>query len=115
MSKQKQHAPEFKAKVALEALKGQEPVSELASRFGVHPTMNQLGFIETIYRFSEGRLSGVVRSTRDNTRLPQPIQFPRSRNESVRPPPTFGTWQRPDRNFRHSGLPPERPLHGRGG
>lgn len=37
-SKRKNHSREFKAKVALEALKGIHTLSELASRYKVHPT-----------------------------------------------------------------------------
>ena len=33
----KQYSPDFKAKVAMEALKGQETIAELAIRFEVHP------------------------------------------------------------------------------
>jgi transposase-like protein len=32
------HGAEFKAKVALAALKGDKPLAELAEHFGVHPT-----------------------------------------------------------------------------
>ena len=39
MTQRKVHKPEFKAQVALEALKGEQTVSELSIRFGVHPTM----------------------------------------------------------------------------
>ncbi len=48
MSKRRQHAPEFKAKVALKAVKGDQTVSELASRFAVQgrkiaPDRNRCG------------------------------------------------------------------------
>jgi transposase len=38
-NKRKKYNPEFKAKVALAALKKEETTSELAARVGVHPTI----------------------------------------------------------------------------
>ena len=37
MAQRKRHSAEFKAKVALAALKGQQTLNELASMYGVHP------------------------------------------------------------------------------
>lgn len=37
--KRKQYNPEFKAKVALAAIKNEETIAQLASRYEVHPTV----------------------------------------------------------------------------
>ena len=43
MSIRKQHAPKFKTKVALEALKGRDTIAALAQRFGYTRTRSALG------------------------------------------------------------------------
>jgi transposase len=35
----KRYSPDFKAKVALEAIKGEQTIAELAARHGIHHTM----------------------------------------------------------------------------
>jgi transposase-like protein len=37
-SRRRQHTPQFKAKVALEAAKGNKTTAQLAELYGVHPT-----------------------------------------------------------------------------
>jgi len=39
MGKRKSYSPEFKAKVAIEAIKGEKTISQIASEFGVHPIL----------------------------------------------------------------------------
>jgi transposase len=37
--KRKQYSPQFKAKVAIDAIRGQKTTAELASQYEIHPTM----------------------------------------------------------------------------
>ena len=39
MKKRKNHSPEFKAKVALEAIREEITLAELSKKYGVHPNM----------------------------------------------------------------------------
>ena len=40
-NKRRNHSAAFKARVALEAVKGEQTLSELSARFGIHPTQIQ--------------------------------------------------------------------------
>ncbi len=62
MPKQRRrHSPEFKAKVALEAIKSQKTVNEIASEYNIHPnqvsTWKQevLQGLETLFRQPNGQ------------------------------------------------------------
>lgn len=52
MSKRRNHDAAFKARVALEALKGERTVSELATAYEVHPTM--------VHQWKEALLEGAA-------------------------------------------------------
>ena len=103
--KRKQHTPAFKAQVALAALKGDKTVNELASQFGVHPTLihgwkkQLLDGAEQVFghgtkagdggrRGREGRAVRADRSAQDGTGVAQKKSL-RARLSSC------GLWSRP--------------------
>ena len=70
MGKRKSYSPEFKAKVAIEAIKGEKTISQIASDFGVHPilvTKWKKQFLENSYKVfsSEGNKEKELQKTID--------------------------------------------------
>jgi transposase-like protein len=65
----RRHSSEFKARVALEALKGQKMLNEMASEFGVHPVQIAQWKRQLIDASPAAFASGSGRHTRDQEQL----------------------------------------------
>lgn len=71
-TKRNRYSIEFKAKVALEAIKGEQTITELGSRYGLHPNM-----ITTWKRQAIENLAETFSTKAERTRT---ADDPRSRN-----------------------------------
>lgn len=65
MAKRKNHSPEFKAKVALEAIREEITLADLSRKYGVHPNMISPWKRSAIANMA----SGVERGKSEDTRL----------------------------------------------
>ena len=64
--KRKSHSAAFKAQVALAALKGDRTINELASHYGVHPTM--------IHAWKKQLLAEAQTLFESHTKNPRPLE-----------------------------------------
>jgi len=72
-TQRKQYSAEFKARVALEALKGLKTVNELASTYGVHPT--QIAHWKHRLQQEMSEIFSVRREKRERDQEAFPAQF----------------------------------------
>jgi transposase len=65
-TKRKRYSAEFKAKIALEAIKGEQTISELGSRYGLHPNMITTWKRQAIDNMAEAFSSKAERTRHDD-------------------------------------------------
>jgi len=65
-SKRKRYSAEFKAKIALDAIKGEETAAQIASRYGVHPTQVTQWKSQARDGMAEGFLGKADRKEKDH-------------------------------------------------
>jgi len=71
--KRKIHSPEFKAKVALEAIKEMKTASELASQFHVHPTQIATWKKQALENLAESLRRGIPTKQKTEQQLTSPL------------------------------------------
>ena len=74
MAKRKQYSPEFKAKVALAAIRGDGTIAELASRYKIHPNMITKWKRQALATLKDGFTNGSPASEADREAEIQTLQ-----------------------------------------